>query len=659
MPNRLHEQSSPYLLQHAENPVHWWPWCHEAWETAKLENKLVIVSIGYATCHWCHVMERECFENETVAALMNRYFIAIKVDREERPDIDAIYMQAAQMMTGSGGWPLNCIALPDGKPIYAGTYFPKARWLQALERIQEIFTHEKATALNYAHEIYQGLTKINSPSPTAVAPFNGAALTACMQNWKTRFDLRQGGPDRAPKFILPNNYLWLLHYAHHSHDDEVMDHVHLTIKKIINGGIHDQLEGGFCRYSTDQDWHVPHFEKMLYDNAQILELLSQYYMLFPNSLAKDAIVQTIGWANNNLLAPNGGYYSAMDADSDGEEGKYYCLLPDEWAAMNEEHQLFLAKYYLIKDDFVWEHKWILQRNEMHELEYEDGKSEYAVTWPRVKAKLMAQRAAKIKPITDTKILTPWNALWCKGLFAAARALDEEVLQRDALRLLDQLVALGTDLPQLITTEGNGPEGFLDSYAFIISCCMAGYEATYKEAYIIHAKELAIAAMKKFYNPLNKDFYYSTGTDGNAIIRTSEMEDNVIPAASSAMLLALCELNNFIKINDLLAPHDCDIDTLVNASLSILSPSMVHYGAAYSNWLLLYLTQQTASKQVVANGSKALLVIAAEKKHYCFNTYFMATNPNSVLDAAKGKYDPDNHTLYRCENFTCKLPETIK
>ncbi len=363
MPNNLIKESSPYLLQHANNPVNWYAWNDETLAIAKRENKLILVSIGYSACHWCHVMEHESFEDEQVASIMNENFINIKVDREERPDIDMVYMGAVQLMTGQGGWQLNCFALPDGRPIYGGTYFPKAQWINVLTNLADLYSTNPNKAYEYAAHLTDGLEQLEIPKATIESDFEIETLYKSVNKWKSGFDSEHGGPNRAPKFPLPNNYLFLLNYQYFEADLTIKKHLDLTLTKMAWGGIYDQLGGGFARYSTDVLWKVPHFEKMLYDNAQLISLYSQAYKQHKNELYKNIVYETIAFVERELMNPEYGFYSALDADSEGIEGKYYVWQKEELQHFLKEDFDIFADYYCVNNIGYWEDEnYVLMRN---------------------------------------------------------------------------------------------------------------------------------------------------------------------------------------------------------------------------------------------------------------------------------------------------------
>src|SRR5476651_569315 len=340
--NRLANSASPYLLQHAHNPVDWYPWGPEALQKAKDENKLILVSIGYSACHWCHVMEHESFEDASVAAVMNEFFVCIKVDREERPDVDQIYMSAVQLMTGRGGWPLNCICLPDQRPIYGGTYFRKNDWTALLFNLADFYKQKPDEAADYADKLTAGIKQYESVAFIKdQATYTSLDLQKIVTNWVRFFDNEEGGMGDSPKFPMPNNWAFLMRYAYLMKDQAIANTVKLTLKKMAYGGIYDHVGGGFARYSVDRLWHIPHFEKMLYDNAQLISVYAEAYTWQADELYKNVVDETITFVQRELMSPDFGFYSALDADSEGVEGKFYSFTNEEIeAVLGTDAQLF-------------------------------------------------------------------------------------------------------------------------------------------------------------------------------------------------------------------------------------------------------------------------------------------------------------------------------
>jgi uncharacterized protein YyaL (SSP411 family) len=499
-PNSLIHETSPYLLQHAYNPVQWLPFHANAFERAKKENKPVLISIGYSACHWCHVMEHESFEDEQVAALMNNNFINIKVDREERSDVDMLYMQAVQLMTGQGGWPLNCFVTPDGRPFYGGTYFNKNQWMNILQNLSEVYVKDPARVEEYANELTNGIRQAELITTTNK---NKSALTKnilkeSVSRWKERMDNTEGGPNRAPKFPLPSNYQFLLRYALLEKDDELLAHVELTLRKMAFGGIYDQLHGGFARYSTDLLWKVPHFEKMLYDNAQLVSLYSEAYVLTKNELYKETAVGTLDFVEQEWLTEEGAFYSAYDADSDGEEGKYYVWNKlDLEDLLSKDYALF-SKYYEINDKGYWEHgNYILMRAEnLPQLlvEFSLTKEQLEQRIEDCKKILEQEARSRIKPGLDDKSITSWNALMCSAFAKAYLAFGDEKHKVIALRSISFILSrLSSSSGELYRTYKNGQakiQAFLEDYAFTIEALMNIYLVSQEEDYLRKAKAMS-------------------------------------------------------------------------------------------------------------------------------------------------------------------------
>ena len=654
MPNHLITESSPYLLQHANNPVNWYAWNDVTLELAKKENKLILVSIGYSACHWCHVMEHESFEDAEVAELMNKHFINIKVDREERPDIDMVYMGAVQLMTGQGGWPLNCFALPNGQPIYGGTYFPKQQWITILENLANLFHTDPDKAYEYATNLTEGLTQLEIPKSSADATFELDTLKKSIVNWKQRIDTEHGGPNRAPKFPLPNNYLFLLQYTYFENDLPLKKHLDLTLTKMAWGGIYDHLGGGFARYSTDVLWKVPHFEKMLYDNAQLISLYAQAYKQSNNSLYKKVVYETIEFIKKELTNPEYGFYSALDADSEGVEGKYYVWQKEELIRLlGSDYEVF-ADYYCVNETGYWEHdNYILMRDATdagialkHHLSLEQLES----TVNNCKQILLQERDKRTKPGLDHKILASWNGLLCKALTEAYLIFDEPTFKELALANANYLVkhyCLADG--KLLRVKNNQTQisGFLDDYAFVIDAFMNIYLITSDEQWLMKAKELTDYTLRFFYDPQATTYFYTDASEEKLIVRKAEWSDNVIPSSCSQMAVNLQKLSIYF---------DNEQYRLISENLlkSVIS-EIESYAQGYSNWALLLLQNIQPQTEVVIVGKSVNEIMNKLYKQTPPNVIFALSDKTSDLPLVKNRYVSDKTNIYVCKNKSCLLP----
>lgn len=549
MPNSLQHESSPYLLQHANNPVNWHAWNDETLALAKKENKLILVSIGYSACHWCHVMEHESFEDEAVAKVMNEHFINIKVDREERPDIDMVYMGAVQLMTGQGGWPLNCFVLPDGRPIYGGTYFQKHQWINVLNNLADLFKTNPDKAYEYAAHLTDGLEQLEIPKEKNENAFDIQSLHNSVYKWKQAFDPEYGGPNRAPKFPLPNNYLFLLNYNFYENDPQIKKHLDLTLIKMAWGGIYDQLGGGFARYSTDVFWKVPHFEKMLYDNAQLISLYSQAYKQKPNELYKQTVYETIAFVKRELMNKHGGFYSALDADSEGVEGKYYVWQKEELHQLLKNDFEVFSDYYCVNDIGYWEDEnYVLMRDADEKVIA--VKHHLSVTELQEKIKmsntiLLKEREKRVKPGLDHKVLASWNGLMCKALAEAYLVFDEKEFKELALTNANYLVGnYYKENGQIlrVINEKTSISGFLEDYAFVADAFMAIYLITADDQWLLKAKALTDYAITYFYDEAQQTFFFTDSSQEKLVVHKAEWSDNVIPASGSQMAINLHKLS---------------------------------------------------------------------------------------------------------------------
>ena len=598
--NSLINESSPYLLQHAHNPIQWVPWSEVAFEQAKRQNKLVLISIGYSACHWCHVMAHECFEDQEVADLMNAHFINIKVDREERPDVDQVYMAAVQLMTQRGGWPLNCITLPDGRPIYGGTYFPKEQWIHVLKSLVYTFQNDVDKVKEYATKLHEGL-RVNEliDIPQTEPNLQSEKLVKLVARWKKQFDWLEGGMSRAPKFPMPNNYTYLLAHSLFFKDEKLQAYVRLTLDKMSYGGIYDQIGGGFTRYSVDMIWKVPHFEKMLYDNAQLMELYALGYEAFQEESYKQIVQEIFTWLQREMKDESGAYFSALDADSEGEEGKFYCWNEAELKSMiHSDYDLF-TDYYAVSNRGFWEdEKYILLKTQ--------SDSECANKWniplndlekkvSEWKRLLLSERQKRIAPGLDHKCLTSWNAQLIKGMCQAFNALHQEEFLIEARKigkwiLSSQLQSNG----KLVHVNTNGVpsiDGFLEDYAHAIDAFIHLYQRTGELTWLEHAKNWTLLVEKEFMHPESKMCYF-TSNDTELVVRKMEIHDNVIPSSNSVMA------RNFFRVGT----YFREDRWMENARqmLANIYDGMETYGSGYSNWahLLLEMNQGLTEVHII-------------------------------------------------------------
>jgi uncharacterized protein len=654
--NKLIHESSPYLLQHAHNPVNWYPWCQEALEKSKNEDKLILVSVGYAACHWCHVMERESFENQEIAEIMNQHFICIKVDREERPDIDQVYMDAVHIMHGNGGWPLNCFALPDGRPVYGGTYFRPQQWVQVLRGLSESYRSDKRKFIQFADELLEGMLNYDLIEIKPVVRNHlQTDLTETVNFWKKQFDHYEGGSKRAPKFPMPNSYVFLLEYYFQTRDETIIDHIHLTLNKMAFGGIYDQIGGGFARYSVDEKWHVPHFEKMLYDNAQLVSLYAKAYQLFKSPEYKNTVYQTIEFVSRELQSPENAFYSSLDADSQGEEGKYYVWEKKEISQLLVENTALYCDYYHITEVGNWEHK----KNIPFRKENVKALAEnYSLTEPEIHTKinecnqiLLQARAKRVRPGLDNKILSAWNALMIKGLLDAYRAFGETGFLSKAIANAEFIKK------HLIENDGKALRnytygkpcinGFLDDYAFIIDAFIALYQASFNDQWLADAKKLCDYAIEHFYDTTSGMFFYTSDLDEKLVLRKKEIHDNVIPASNSAMA------NNLFCMG----LYFCN-ENYTNMSVQMVENvknSIKKSGQYHSNWAILLNKLINPPYELIIMGNKALEYRKLVDQNYLPNVLMAGSVAPSGLPLLKNRTVNAETTIYVCRNHVCQLP----
>ncbi len=651
--NALINETSLYLLQHAHNPVNWLPWSEEVFIQAREENKLVLVSVGYSACHWCHVMERECFENEEVAKLMNEHFICVKVDREEHPDVDQVYMTAVQLMTQRGGWPLNCFTLPDGRPVYGGTYFPKEQWMHILRSLVHTYTNEPEKVLTYAENLHEGIVKSELIEVKATGiEMQNEKLHELVLRWSRNFDRVEGGENRAPKFPLPSNYQFLLSYGVQYENYPVLNHVELTLDKMAMGGIYDQAGGGFSRYSVDVLWKVPHFEKMLYDNGQLIGLYANAYKQFKKPLYKRIVYQTIEWLNREMTAPFGACYSALDADSEGEEGKFYCWTKKEFESLVGEKFPWAIDFYSINQKGYWEEeKYILLRKENDKvfagkMGWSMDKLEEEIN--QLNACLLDERSHRVRPVRDEKCLTSWNAMTITGLCTAYEAFGEDEFKQKALRIGKWTVnTQWKDRANLMRNFAGGSSkisGFLDDYAFTIEAFVHLFLITGDEQWAINAKDLLLQAIDRFQDDKSLMFYY-TEKDNSLIARKMELNDNVLPSGNSVMCGNLISLSIIFETQNW---YKMAVQMLQN-----IYEGMEFYGSGYSNWSEHLMKDVNDYYHVFISGKSCMDELKELRSQFIPQAFFVP-GINDELPCFKQKYTTELN-FQVCKDHVCLLP----
>ena len=660
--NQLSQETSPYLLQHATNPVHWKAWNANSLAEAKEKNKLIIISIGYSACHWCHVMEHESFEDQEVADVMNAHFISIKVDREERPDVDAVYMKAVQILTGRGGWPLNMVTLPDGRPVWGGTYFKKEQWINALEQLQELYQSAPEKMIDYAEKLHQGIQSIRIvPNENSETAINQEQIAGLVEKWKKSFDWEFGGMASSPKFMMPNNYHFLMRYGYQKKDNELLDFVNLTLTRMAFGGVFDTVDGGFSRYSVDNKWHIPHFEKMLYDNGQLVSLYSDAYKLTANSLYKEVIEKTLSFVERELMNTEGGFYCALDADSLNaekhlEEGAFYVWkIPELKTIIGEDFDLF-REVFNINTFGLWEDEnYVLIQNQSLEGIAKSNNIEISTLQKKKKFwenALYIKREKRYKPRLDDKCLTSWNAIMLKGFVDAYKALEEPKYLDLALQNADFIIK------NMWSNEGNlfhnyknqksTINGYLEDYSLVIDAFISLYEVTFEEKWLLNAKRLTDYSLEHFYDAETGFFTFTSNLDEALITSHFETEDNVIPASNSVMAKNLFQLGIYFE--------NSYYEKVSQQMLQKIMPS-VDYPSAYSNWMDLALNYSEQNKELAICGNLALEYCSKINAMYFPNVVLVGTKKVSNLPFLKNRFVAKQTLFYLCQNKTCSSPTT--
>lgn len=681
--NRLIHEKSPYLQQHADNPVDWYPWGDEAFEKARKENKPIFLSIGYSTCHWCHVMEHESFEDEDVARLMNEAFVNIKVDREERPDIDAIYMTVCQLLTQRGGWPLTIIMTPDKKPFFAGTYFPRESrfgqigMMQLIPRVREIWTNQYNDILVSADKISESLREVSQYKPGK--ELDETVLKSAFEQLVRNYDSHYGGFSSAPKFPTPHNLLFLLRYWKRTENVSALAMVEKTLQALRQGGVYDHIGFGFHRYSTDRQWLVPHFEKMLYDQALLAIAYIETYQATANEIYKKTAEEIFTYVLRDMTSPEGGFYSAEDADSEGKEGKFYLWSAEEIKTLlgEEDAELFMNVYNIDTDgNYMDEIKGeknglniIHLKNTINTLSSEQRMSEQKLSdvLEVLREKLFAVRKNRVHPHKDDKILTDWNGLMIAALAKGARVFDNPVYMQAAEKAADFV------LRNMISSEGrllhrfrNGDAGIqahIDDYAFLIWGLLELYETTFKAHYLQKALKINQELIDHFWDVREGGFYLTADDAEQILTRRKEIYDGALPSGNSVSMM------NLLRLARLTATHE--FEEKASAISRIFSDNVIHQPLAYTYLLNAVDFVMGPSYEIVIAGDN----IAKNTKsllHAIHSSFipnkvvlFHAMNEESsdILKIAgylKNYSDLNGETaVYVCRNYKCELPTADK
>jgi uncharacterized protein YyaL (SSP411 family) len=663
--NKLIDETSPYLLQHAHNPVEWYPWGEEAFAKAKSEDKPLLVSIGYSACHWCHVMEHESFEDEATARVMNENFVNIKVDMEERPDVDQIYMTFVQLTTGRGGWPMNVFITPDKLPFFGGTYFPPSprygmpSWQQILVSIAEAWREKRDELMHSANEIVGELRRIG------IAELPSGALTtdqldAAFQSFVRSFDGTNGGFGGAPKFPPSMSLEFLLRYWKRTGDENALEMVKFTARKMAEGGIYDQLGGGFHRYAVDAIWLVPHFEKMLYDNAQLIRIYTHLYQITGDDFYKRIAVETLEYVKREMLNDAGGFYSSQDADSEGVEGKFFVWTPDEVEAIlgAEDAQIFNF-FYDVSEAGNFEEKNILHVSYSPEaaagaLKIDTEKLNE--TLERGRAKLSAAREGRIKPFRDEKVLTAWNGLMLAAFAEAAAVFDNAeylaIAKRNADFLLDQL----QEPPggRLLRTWKDGRaklNAYIEDHANLADGLIELYQASGEVRYLDEARRLADLMITEFWDEDNGGFYFTSSDHEELIVRNKDFYDNATPSGNSAAADVLLRLAKFYG--------EEKYERFGSTVLRLASSQVRRHPQGFGRALLAIEFDQSAVKEIVIIGEKGNYLEREVKGSYLPAAVVVTSDGASDgLPLLAGRSMVDGKpTAYVCENFVCQRPVT--
>ena len=652
--NNLSLESSAYLLQHAENPINWQRWDNKLYTTNNTDNKLLVVSIGYSSCHWCHVMEKETFEDSGVASFMNEKFISIKVDREENPEIDNIYMTATQMMTGRGGWPLNVVCLPDGRPVYGGTYHTKEQWLEVLGKIQKVYENDKKQLYGLAEKVEKGIQEVNRFEYTEEeADFKPQLLQNEMTIWSSQWDMINGGEKQNQKFITPTKFNYIQQYQNLNEDNKIKTYFKNSLENIANSGIVDHLKGGFYRYTVDPEWKIPHFEKMLYDNAQLLSLYANAYKEFKTTLFKSTVYKTFDFLQKRMENSEGGYFSAIDADNDQGEGRYYIFNVDEIKKVAGQDLSMILDYYRIELDKPIEIYFYHLRKTK---DFNAFLKKYSITDNQLveKQKIWENKFQELKekrefPLTDKKIITSWNAQMILGLLNSFEAFGDKQFLKQAQRtfsFLQENLISGAELMHTFQANEAKMEANLEDYAFIIRAALGLYQNTGNVDYLEQADELTENAIKNFETTKNPFFTYTK----NPVMFSEiiSVNDNVIPSANAIMAENLWVLGHLLEKKE----YSTKAKKMLDVMTSYFNEGR---GSDYSQWAQLITKETYPYKELVIIGPEAQKFNQEIQQNYLPNVLYQISDKPSQLPLLKDRFLKKQTLIYVCEDKVCLRP----
>ena len=661
MENKLSQEKSLYLKQHASNPVHWLPWGEEALSSAQKLDKLIVISVGYSSCHWCHVMEEESFEKQDVADVMNQKFINIKVDREERPDIDEIYMKALVLMTGSGGWPMNIIALPDGTPIWGGTYVPKTQWVQVLNQVEEFYRTRRSDILEYAKNVKEGVQKEALVTPTADKEIYSNKLQNELAENAYKFtDKINGGFGNSQKFPLPSMLNFFLRFSTENDNIEMKKFVKKTLFKIAQGGINDRVEGGFHRYTVDNMWHIPHFEKMLYDNAQLLSVFSKAYKVFKEPRFKEELYNVYNFLDLKMSSPNNLIYSSISADTnyeDGskEEGDFYVWNKNELKQVLKQDYKWVSDYYSINDKGYWEKENYVFIQTISDKEFASNinldLNQFKEKLKLVNNKLYNFREKRVKPITDTKIVFSWNALTIRGMADSFKATGDKIFLEKALSIEKALSEKMTSNNIIFHSNSSKKLDqvlFFEDYSYYIDALIGLYEVTFNEKWLVKANDFTQFSNETF---LESNGYFKFSTTKETLYTNTliNLEDGVTPSANSVMNFNLFRLGHYLG-NKQYNQHS---KTMINN----ISGKIKERVTDHLFWLWLSHNYSNKFYELAINGENAKQKAEELMLKYLPNTLTAASNKSSELYLLKDRYFEEETYIYVCVDNTCKFPVT--